>query len=181
MFADASYKNDFLRTKFYGTFFIDEMSVTSMLEGVKLNAIAYTIGATTADPVFNNSNLTVEYSRLNPFVYMNSNDAQLYTNNDYQLGHWIGSNADQLYVSYTQKILRGLELSTSIEWIRRGQEEDPEDQYKLPYPEFLYGERRDVTGAEVRLSYEFVHDLFLKAYYHKLEDENIGLAVYYGL
>ena len=97
MFADASYKNLALRTKFYGTLFIDELSLESVFKGGNLSAIAFTLGFESVDPIIKNSSFVLEYTRINPFVYMNSNDAQLYTNNGYQLGHWIGSNGYQVY------------------------------------------------------------------------------------
>ncbi len=111
MFADASYKNLALRTKFYGTFFIDELSLESVFKGGNLSAIAFTLGFESVDPIIKNSSFVLEYTRINPFVYMNSNDAQLYTNNGYQLGHWIGSNGYQVYASYKQSIRKGVLFS----------------------------------------------------------------------
>jgi hypothetical protein len=181
LFADAYYKNYYLRTKFYSTVFIDELSITSLLEGKKLNAIAYTLGAMTTDPVIKNSSLTLEYSRLNPFVYMNSNDVQLYTSHTYQLGHWIGSNADQIYISYSQRILRGLELTVTGEYIRRGKDELPEEQYRLPYPEFLYGGRTEYKAVYVKAAYEVMHDLFTRIEYRNDGRNGVKLALFYGL
>jgi hypothetical protein len=180
LFADILYRNYFMRTKFYGTLFIDELSVTGILKGVKLGAVAYTLGASAADPLLPNSRLTVEYSRLNPFVYMNSNDVQLYTSHTHQLGHWIGSNADQVFVEYNQGIIRGLRIGISGEIIRRGGKEDPEEQYILPYPDFLYGGSRTFRRLGISASYEFIHDLFIKAEYRNEENNSISLGLWYG-
>ena len=51
MFADASYKNFDLKTKFYGTLFIDELSLESIFKGGNLSAIAFTLGFESVDPV----------------------------------------------------------------------------------------------------------------------------------
>ncbi len=165
LFMNAAYKNYQFKTKVYGTLFIDELSVSNLLEGGNLSAIGFTLGINLADPFIKNSEFTVEYSRLNPFVYMNSNDAQTFTSHGYQLGHWIGSNSDQVYFSYSQKILRGLSLKLQGEYIRKGQQELPIQQYQLPYPEFLFGSRKNQENGSAELSYEVFHQLFGKIFY----------------
>ena len=134
IFADASYKNSLLRTKLYGTLFIDELSLESIFKGGNLSAIGFTLGFESIDPFISNSSFIFEYTRINPFVYENSNNAQLYTNDGYQLGHWIGSNGYQLYSSYKQNFARGFYCRLSGNYIVKGQTELPEQQYELPYP-----------------------------------------------
>lgn len=174
LFFNAVYKNYDIRTKFYTTIFIDELSITNILKGTNLSAIGFTAGLSLADPIIENSELSIEYTRLNPFVYMNSNDAQLFTSHGYQLGHWIGSNGDQIYAEYKQSILRGLKIKLWGEHIRKGQRELPEQQYLLPYPEFLYGDRLSLTNAGVVISYEILHNLQGRAEYSysNLSDES---------
>lgn len=196
LFFNAVYKNFDLKSKFYATVFIDELSITNLLKGKNLSAVGLTAGVTFADPVIKNSEFSFEYTRLNPFVYMNSNDAQLFTSHNYQLGHWIGSNAHQFYAEYKQNLIRGLKLKIWGEHIRKGQRELPEQQYELPYPHFLYGEKLSVTSIGLNLTYEFLHNLFGEIYYthSSTSDENklrtpvyqlgrknsFGLSVGYG-
>lgn len=175
LFFNAVYKNAEMKTKFYTTIFIDELSITKFLEGSNLSAIGMTLGVNIINPIIENSELNIEYTRLNPFVYMNSNDAQLFTSHNYQLGHWIGSNADQFYIEYKQSILRGLKLKLWGEHIRKGQKELPKEQYHLPYPKFLYGEKLLVTNVGLTLNYEILHNLFgqISLTYTNTSDENI--------
>ena len=174
LFFNVVYKNYDLKSKFYTTVFIDELSITNFLEGGNLSAIGATAGVTVADPIIENSEFSFEYTRLNPFVYMNSNDAQLFTSHNYQLGHWIGSNAHQFYAEYKQNLIRGLRLKVWGEHIRKGQKELPEEQYELPYPHFLYGEKLSVTNIGLNLKYEILHNLFGEIYYthSNTSDEN---------
>ncbi|HVO74875.1 MAG TPA: capsule assembly Wzi family protein [Ignavibacteriaceae bacterium] len=165
IFMNAAYKNYDFKTKLYGTLFIDELSVTDILKGGNLSAIGFTAGINIVDPGIGNSELVFEYTRLNPFVYMNSNTAQLFTSHGYPLGHWIGSNADQFYLSFSKKILRGLSLKVTGEFIRKGQTEQPVQQYQLPYPAFLFGTRRNQKSGSAELSYEIFHQLFAKISY----------------
>lgn len=174
LFFNAVYKNFDLKAKFYTTLFIDELSITNLLKGTNLSAIGLTAGASLMDPVIENSDISFEYSRLNPFVYMNSNDAQLFTSHKYQLGHWIGSNAHQFYAEYNQIFMRGLKLKIWGEQVRKGQKELPEEQYTLPYPGFLYGEKLTLTSFGFVLRYELLHNLFGKISYtfSNIRDEN---------
>lgn len=183
LFFNAVYKNYDIKTKFYSTLFIDELSITNLFKGRNLSAIGFTLGINMVDPIIENSELNVEYTRLNPFVYMNSNDAQLFTSHDYQLGHWIGSNADQFYAEYNQSFLRGLRLKVFGEYIRKGQKELPEEQYKLPYPRFLYGNQLRLTNFGLKLRYDFFHNLFseLSYIYSNTSDEEIGRIPAYQL
>jgi len=174
LFFNTVYRNINLRTKLYATLFIDELSITNLLEGTNLSAIGITAGVSFVDPVIKNSELSFEYTRLNPFVYMNSNDAQLFTSHDYQLGHWIGSNAHQFYAEYNQSFLRGLRMRIWGEYVQKGQKELPEEQYTLPYPELLYGDKLTMTSLGLNLSYEILHNLFGQLYftYSNTTDEN---------
>jgi hypothetical protein len=160
LWANSYYKIPAIKTRFYGTLFIDELSLTG-----NFSAIGYTVGGIIYDPVLENSSFIVEYTKISPFVYMNTDDAQHYTSYDYVLGHWIGSNADQIYFAYTQKIIRGLESKISLEYTRKGQTELPDDQYKLPYPMTLYGSRRVSNLVGLGVKYEIIHSAFVNVEY----------------
>ncbi|MGA9291867.1 MAG: capsule assembly Wzi family protein, partial [Ignavibacteriaceae bacterium] len=197
MFLDASYKNFDLKTKFYGTLFVDELSLESIFKGGNLSAVGFTLGFESVDPVIKNSSFVLEYTRINPFVYMNSNNAQLYTNNSYQLGHWIGSNGYQIYSSYKQSLTRGFYFKVSGNYIVKGQKELPVQQYQTPYPPFLYGPHKGYKDVRLDVSYEILHKAFLKGYYKytdiyddetfrtpdyiKGQKNSFGFAVSYGL
>jgi hypothetical protein len=176
MFADVSYKNYDLRTNIYSSIFIDELSLNSLFEGGNLAAAGFMAGLETADLFINNSSFNIEYSRINPFVYMNSVDAQTYTNDDYALGHWIGSNGDLISIRYKQNLIRALQFSLSSWYFRKGKKELPVEQYTSPYPEFLYGEKRYEYGFDIRLKYRPWHPVIAEANYTftRITDELAG-------
>jgi hypothetical protein len=82
-------------------------------------------------------------------------------------------------------------------YFRKGQTELPEQQYQLPYPATLYGERRTEKKINLELSWQPFHNLFLKAIYtySDITDEetgrtpefmlgtynNFGLSLFYGM
>jgi hypothetical protein len=197
LFADGSYRIRPINAKIYGSIFIDELSIEKVFDGENLSSIGYTVGAQFTDLLISNSSLVVEYSKLQPFVYTNSDDAQTYSSHTYQLGHWIGSNADMIYSSYNQNIMRGLSMKLSAYYFRKGQTEDPGQQYQLPYPPTLYGERRDDFNLTFACTWQPIHNLYLKGFYEysDISDQesgrtpsfkmgahnNFGFATYYGL
>jgi hypothetical protein len=183
IFADASYTNPSIRSKFYGSLFIDELSFNSIFEGGNLSALGYTLGIESADLLFNNSTIGIEYTRVNPFVYMNSVDAQTFTNDSYNLGHWIGSNGDIISFIYKQYLMRSLKLSLSTWYFRKGKKELPDEQYTTPYPEFLYGEKRYEYGMDVRLKFRPWHPVSAEAFYSfiRITDELDGRTLDYKL
>jgi hypothetical protein len=197
LFMNAAYKNYRFKTKVYGTLFIDELSVSNILKGGDLSAIGFTVGVNLIDPLIGNSEFVFEYTRLNPFVYMNSNDAQVFTSHGYPLGYWTASNSDLFYFSFNKKIIRGLSLTVSGEYIRKGQQEIPVQQYRLPYPDFLFGTRMKQRNISAELFYEILHQLFVRGFYrysyitdqdplrtpqHKLGvNHSFGIMLAYGL
>ena len=197
LFADASYRISPINSKVYGSVFIDELSIEKVMEGENLSSIGYTIGTEFSDLFIPNSGFVLEYTRIQPFVYTNSNDAHTYKSHNYQLGHWIGSNADIFYAAYRQNILRGLSAKLTAWYFRKGQTELPEQQYELPYPSTLYGARRTDKRINLEVMWQPVHNLFVKGYYtySDITDEevgrtpefmlgnfnNYGLSLFYGM
>ena len=166
MFANLVYKYIPLRLKFYSTLYIDELTISGFLNGKSRSDIGYTIGLQSVDPVVSNSLFTIEYTKISPFNYMNSNDAQHYSNHGYQLGHWIGSNGDELYLSYLQNILRGLSLNLWGDYVRKGQIELPSQQYGVEtYPSTLYGPRLTLADWGLNVNYEIINNVTAKIFY----------------
>jgi hypothetical protein len=184
VFADASIKVPSIKSKFYSTLFIDELSLTSVLENKNgPSAIGYTLGGEIIDPLIENSSFIFEYTKISPFVYMNSNIAQTYTSYGYQLGNWIGSNGDIIYIKYTQNLLRGLTVNLWGDYIRKGSVPAPQQQYELPYPSALFGLRKIVKEFGFEVSYEIINDCWFKLFYNYtyVSDQDISRTPSYLL
>jgi Capsule assembly protein Wzi len=163
LFVDCSFKIPLIKSKFYSTLFIDELSLTSTLNNKQApSAVGYTIGYQIADPFIEDIELNLEYTRISPFVYFHADDAEGYSNYNYQLGHWIGSNGDQVHMSLTKHFLRGLNLTASYDYIRKGAQPSHDTLRYQSYQHFLYGPNIDYTYIGLKLNYELIHKLFLK-------------------
>ena len=165
IFMDWNYYHS-LGFKLYGSLFLDEFSLSGFLKGKKdRNQFGFTLGTAVYDLGVQGLMTRVEYTRILPWVYSNWIPTQTYENANYLLGHYIGQNADQLYLQLDYRFMRGLETKLWGEYIRRGGMSAIENQYELPGEVFLYGLRRNETNIGLEVSYEYLHDLFGKVYY----------------
>jgi hypothetical protein len=165
MFFDAQYQlMPGLRT--HGTFFVDELSVSDLLNGKNdRNQTGYTIGLSAYGIPAANLMLRLEYTKIQPWVYSNYIPAQTYTHSESVLGSYIGQNADQWYLDASYTIRRGLVCRAWFERIRQGGFNTVDQQYTEPGEDFLYGPRRTETSIGLEVSYEIVHDWFVHGWY----------------
>lgn len=168
-FLSVSSRNHIKNTHLYGTLYIDEITAGELFNSQKQRTqIGFTLGGSVADLPVNNLTMTLEFTKIYPFVYKHYIPTQTYANSGYQLGHWMGDNADMFYGSLNYRFIRGLQASVWGEHIRRG-EYDPKEGVELQYgpvqPPFLFGLRRSYTTGGVDIKYEIVHELFARARY----------------
>ena len=166
-FLQFSSRNHLIKnTHFYFTWFLDEFSFNgTILPGDRIrNQTAYTAGLSVTDFPFKNLFLLTEYTRVRPFAYINYVEAQSYQSNGYNLGHWIGPNADQWYSRLTYRIKRGLEITAKTQFIRKGRIGTGFEQQQETGTPFLDGGiLKSLTEHSFDVKYELIHDLFLTA------------------
>jgi hypothetical protein len=168
VFFQLSSRNHIPKTHVYFSFFIDELRLKGGFDstGAARNHTAYQIGASIADFPFNNLHLTLEYSKIQPFAYVHFIPAQTYQNSGYNLGHWIGPNADQLFMQLHYRIIRGLDFKMSYEFIQKGavgtglQQTSNQDIFP-----FLWGKVKAYSNFQMQVQYEYLHDLFVRFAY----------------
>lgn len=187
LFSSFWYKNYFLQTKFYGSIFIDELTT---YESDYPQALGYNLGVKLIDPVIPESEIVLEYTRINPFVYFHSDSAQTYANYGYEMGHWIGSNADEIYFSFKKRIIRGLNMDFWYRYIRKGNEEDFTEPRYQDNQKFLWGDKTFYSYYGIKLNYEMLHGFIANFQYNimntKTDDSNqsistLSLKFSYGL
>lgn len=186
LFAD--YKLRFPRnTVFYASFYIDVINFRDLLNGRTDNQwVAFTLGGKRFDVLFENMDINIEYTRMNPWVYENRNQLTDYKHLNYQLGHWLGQNADQFRVQFNFSHLRGLKYKLYYERIRKGLEADIARAYK---PEkygvvnFLESPVRNDNRLGIDITYEWIHDLKSRLYfeYSDISDEDAARTPKYLL
>ena len=165
--------------------------------------LGFTLGLSVTDLPIDKLTFSSEYTRINPFVYGHHDPAQTYASNSNLIGHWIGHNADLLYLNMTYRIIRGLKAEVWSAFIRKGSN-DYSEQYGKTQPDFLFGlnstYKDKYDGFKMKnfgfnLKYEWFHDLNFEARFKKtsisrrqadglyIDDQNkeFSISVYYGL
>ncbi|MFZ1517912.1 MAG: capsule assembly Wzi family protein [Ignavibacteriaceae bacterium] len=164
--VSAKYPKNF---KFYGTMFIDVTEIRNILDNDFENTwIGFTLGGKSVDVLFNSLDVTLEYTRLNPWVYEHKNEVTNYKHLKYNLGHWLGQNSDQLRIQFNYQLLRGLKFQLFAEQIRKGGIDEIYFAYsgmdEKDFP-FLYSPTRRENRIGLDVSFEYLHDLVIKGSY----------------
>lgn len=117
-------------THFYASVFIDEIKFARFKPShPENNPISWKVGGRLSNWPIKNLSLNVEYTRTNILNYTHSIDVLTWTSNSYNLGHYLGDNADELYVALTYKPIRSLTFNlhyvmankyNEYKYVRRG-------------------------------------------------------------
>jgi hypothetical protein len=187
--------------QFYSTAFVDVTEVRNILSNDFGNTwIGLTIGGKTVNTLINNLDITLEYTRLNPWVYEHEGEVTTYKHIKYYMGHWLGQNSDQIRMQFNYQFLRGLKFKIYAEYVRKGGLDEIYYAYEgsdeKDFP-FLYSPLRNDKRIGLDVTYEYMHDLVLKGtyayssvtdeeptrtqYFLLGEKNSISLTLYYGL
>ena len=109
----------------YSSVFIDEMKFSRFkASSAEKNPLSVKIGAKMNNQFVDNLSLTAEYTRTNIINYKHSIDVLTWASNGYNLGHYLGDNAQEIFLSAGYKPLRGLDISLSYLNAKHGNEYD---------------------------------------------------------
>ncbi|MCF8356417.1 MAG: capsule assembly Wzi family protein [Melioribacteraceae bacterium] len=195
-FGMISSRNHIPNTHLYGTLFIDEIAVSDLFDAEReRNQFGFTLGGSVVDLPVDDLQLTVEFTKIYPFVYRHYIPTQTYENQGYVLGHWMGHNSDLIYGSIKYWFMRGLRAELWGQYIRKGGDGIVDQQYTRPSQPFLFGLRKNHSYFGFNIKYEFMHDIFAEAnyLYRTISEEQVSgsftdksiteltLAVYYGM
>jgi hypothetical protein len=173
-FLQLSSRNQIKNTHLYGSLFIDEIRLASIFNKAKSrNQLGYTIGGSVTDYFTPYLTLGAEYTRVNPFVYNNLIPAQTYTQYNYPLGDWMGSNFHRKMIFARYNYLPKLKFYTRIQFMNKGGEGSVYDQYNAePQPKFLSDYRQTRNDFFFQTSYEWFNNCYLRASFEYIDDKN---------
>jgi hypothetical protein len=173
-FLQLSSRNQIKNTHLYGSLFIDEIRLASIFNKAKSrNQLGYTIGGSVTDYFIPYLTIGAEYTRVNPFVYNNLIPAQTYTQFNYPLGDWMGSNFHRKMIFARYNYLPKLKFYTRIQFMNKGGEGSVYDQYNAePQPKFLSDYRQTRNDFFFQTSYEWINNCYLRTSFEYLDDKN---------
>lgn len=151
----------------YTSVFIDEISIGKVFDANESsNVMSAKLGFKVNNFPFSNTYFIGEYTRTNPWTYRHQIESTTYASNNYTLGHYLGENAQEIYLEGGVRLFRGFKASLSYTLAKKG----PEHQYAvifgnanvkgLPFLESTAWRNQTIEGA---LSYEIVNDGYIFA------------------
>jgi len=158
----------------YTSIFIDEISIGNVFDQINSSNIYSTkFGMKVNNFPIKNTYLIAEYTRTNPWTYRHQIETTTYASNKYNLGHYLGENAEEIYIEAGLKLIRGLKASLSYMKALKA----PEHEYQvifgnanikgLQFMQSIAWENQTIEGV---LRYEIINDGYV---YVKLRMSNI--------
>jgi len=151
-------------THFYFSMFVDELSIGKIFDAA--NIFSTKIGAKINNFPIKNTYFIAEFTRTNPWVYRHEIASTTFASNNYNLGHYLGENAQEIYLEAGLKLFRGLKASLSYTKALKG----PEHIYQvingnanikgLPFLQYVDWQNQSITGL---IRYEIINDAFIFA------------------
>ena len=159
-------------------FFFDEIKFSRFKPlSAEKNPVSFKVGGRITNFPIQNLNATAEYTRTNIINYKHSIEAITYASNSYNLGHYLGDNAREIYLSLGYKPLRGLDLNVyyqdavhgnEYDYARRGQNASIVQIISRPSP-------GDVIWKNKTVGFKALYEVFNNAYaVVNVENSNIN-------
>jgi hypothetical protein len=182
-FFGFSSRNQLPNTHLYGQWMIDEIRLsTAFNSGKSRNQLGYQLGASVTDLFMHYLTFNAEYTRLNPFMYRNFIAAQNYSNANYSLGDWMGSNADRILLSAKYHPKANLSLEAYAFMLRKNGEASIEAQYFAePQPKFGFNPQYRRTKMGLNAQYELWNNLMVNfSYANTFQKPTIGKGKWFS-
>ncbi|MBD3289673.1 hypothetical protein GF337_12780 [candidate division KSB1 bacterium] len=168
----------FKNHKFYFELFLDDFTTAENPFTYYGNKFAFLAGHHWVEP-FDLANIDVkwEYTRIEPYVYTHYKDINIYRNYNQPIGHWLGPNADDLYLDIGYLISRDLQCSISAERIRQGEGDLTmhHEQSDGVRKEFLGGTVEEKWCFGFKFTDQLFRDVFLSFNYFHIRTDNLNL------
>ncbi len=173
--------------KLYGTWLLDDLTKSRVGTDWFGNKFAFSGGVLWLDPfALPDTDVRLEYVRIDPWVYTHKYPINSYQHYGWALGHWLGPNADDLFVRIGHQFTSNLSASVFFEQERQGQNEADRDVGgdiddgnwggDSEHKRFLDGilEKRTSFGFET--VYEPFPNLIVRAGVRRMLSENVLLT-----
>jgi hypothetical protein len=105
----------------YGTLLIDDLTWSKLGSKFYGNEFAFTVGGSYIEPLgLENSDVVLEYTRIDPYVYSHHIPENTYANDQFVLGNHIGPNSDDMFARFSYRFSRKFKTSLEFEQTRHG-------------------------------------------------------------
>jgi len=163
MFLDMSCRM-IPKTHIYGSIFVDEVNVGKMFDKKNhTNLMSFKAGVRITN-LIKNTAFTFEYTRTNPWVYVHPISTTTFASNNYNLGHYLGENAEEIHVSAKVKPMRGMCIDLSYTQAIKGPVIDFKQMNgvnNVAGAQFMENIQWINSTASLKMYYEIFNDVFV--------------------
>ena len=164
-FSSRALKN----THFYLSAFVDEIALGRAFDKkTATNFVSLKVGGKVNNVLNKNISLTAEYTRTNPGAYRHYLLTATYANSSYNMGHYLGENAQEIYLAISAKPIAKLLVQVSYVLAQKGKEYNYTGSSKdtlgdgkgLPFIDHVYWESREIN---LTARYQLLNDCWVYA------------------
>ena len=163
--------------KMYFELFLDDFTTAENPFTYYGNKFAFLAGYRWINPFgLSNTDILIEYTRIEPYVYTHKDSVNTYQNYDQSIGHWLGPDSDDLYIGFNWLMNRDLKVTLSGERIRRGQG-DIDTPHAIEdgiRKEFLGSNHQNSWSYGLNIRDQLFRDVFLSFSYHYINTRNLN-------
>ena len=160
MFADLSVRA-LKHVHVYGTWFIDELSITNMWDKDNHTNLFSLKGGIQVSNLVPNLFTTFEYTRTNPWTYQHQIESTTFESNQFNLGHYLEDNAEEIYAALEYRPIRGLRAKLSYTRAQKGPQVDYQLVNGVPNVlglNWLESVDWEQSTVSLRVIYELIND-----------------------
>ena len=143
----------------YGTWFIDELSVSRFTVKDQWNFFSYKAGFRVTDFPVANLSFTTEFTYTYPLTFQHYVPTLTFENAGYNLGHYLKDNSRELYVAFDYRPLRTLSINVFFSVAERGPDYTALGVPRLGNPPLLTVDWKN-TSYGIKASYQVINDLY---------------------
>lgn len=164
LFFDVSSRN-IKNLHIYSSLFVDEVRLSTITDPEQQrNQVSFKFGGRLSNILNSNISVIAEYTRSNPYAYRHFIESTDFTSSQFNLGHYLGDNAQEMYLGLTYKPIP--KLWAKIYYLNAQKGETLPfgngaigGQTAAPFLENIVYERTEI-GLD--LQYEWWHDVYFK-------------------
>lgn len=97
----------------YLSYFVDEFSVNRITDSKRTNFTSTKVGFRLSNFMFNNYSLTTEFTQTMPITYKHRVESTTFETNQFNLGHYLRDNSQEIYIAAEFKPYKTLKLKIS--------------------------------------------------------------------
>jgi hypothetical protein len=184
IFFDISSRN-LKYVHIYTSVFIDEINFSKFYDTARsTNWYSLKVGMRISNFPIKNLILTGEYTRTNPMVYKHYIETTNFESNQYNLGHYLRDNAQEIYLALGYKPVCGLHFNLAYIYAEKGpdyvDDRSPghvQNIEGLPFIDMVMWKRESI---EFKTSYQVINDgyLFFEYVYSNIKGDKTVIDSY---